>query len=102
MPKLKRCLNLSSKFSKLFFLVEPNSYFGVWKCFDVLIIFFMKYFKTLFFYLFTFSLFGQTNVEINLEKPYLKGYRLDGRRHPHSWSIVEPVDCINWILECLK
>ena len=31
-----------------------------------------------------------------------KGYRLDGRRHPHSWSIAEPVDCINWILDCMK
>lgn len=31
-----------------------------------------------------------------------KGYRIEGNRHPHSWSIVEPVDCMNWILECLK
>jgi len=27
-----------------------------------------------------------------------KGYRVDGTRHPHSWSIVEPADCIKWIL----
>ncbi len=26
-----------------------------------------------------------------------KGYRVDGTRHPHSWSIVEPADCIKWI-----
>nr|WP_294947832.1 hypothetical protein [uncultured Mucilaginibacter sp.] len=25
------------------------------------------------------------------------GHRLDGRRHPHSWSIVQPDDCINWL-----
>ena len=31
-----------------------------------------------------------------------KGYRLDGRRHPHSWSLVEPEDCINWILKNIK
>jgi hypothetical protein len=31
-----------------------------------------------------------------------KGYRLDGRRHPHSWSLVEPVECIDWIIKCLK
>jgi hypothetical protein len=27
-----------------------------------------------------------------------KGYRLNGQRHPHSWSIAEPVDCLNWML----
>lgn len=26
-----------------------------------------------------------------------KGYRLDGTRHPHSWSIVDPQECIEWI-----
>jgi hypothetical protein len=31
-----------------------------------------------------------------------KGYRVDGTRHPHSWSIVEPDDCIRWILEIVK
>lgn len=31
-----------------------------------------------------------------------KGYRLDGRRHPHSWSLVDPEECIEWILECMK
>lgn len=31
-----------------------------------------------------------------------KGFRVDGTRHPHSWSIVEPTDCINWILELIK
>jgi hypothetical protein len=33
---------------------------------------------------------------------YQKGYRIEGNRHPHSWSIVEPVDCMKWILEILK
>jgi hypothetical protein len=31
-----------------------------------------------------------------------KGYRVDGTRHPHSWSIVDPADCIKWILELIK
>jgi hypothetical protein len=30
-----------------------------------------------------------------------KGYRPNGMRHPHSWSIAEPVDCLAWILKCL-
>ena len=32
---------------------------------------------------------------------YGKGYRLDGTRHPHSWSIVDPTECINWVKKCL-
>lgn len=31
-----------------------------------------------------------------------KGYRLDGRRHPHSWSLVEPEECVEWMMKCLK
>jgi len=31
-----------------------------------------------------------------------KGFRVDGKRHPHSWSIVEPIDCIKWILNLAK
>ena len=26
-----------------------------------------------------------------------KGYRIDGRRHPHSWSILDAEDTANWI-----
>lgn len=33
---------------------------------------------------------------------YQKGIRLEGNRHPHSWSIVEPNDCMQWIEKCLK
>jgi len=28
-----------------------------------------------------------------------KGFRVDGTRHPHSWSIIEPTECIKWILD---
>lgn len=31
-----------------------------------------------------------------------KGYRLDGTRHPHSWSLVNSGECIKWIKTCLK
>jgi hypothetical protein len=31
-----------------------------------------------------------------------KGYRLDGTRHPHSWSLVDANDCIEWILTCME
>lgn len=31
-----------------------------------------------------------------------KGYRPNGMRHPHSWSLVEPIDCINWIMKCIN
>ena len=28
-----------------------------------------------------------------------KGYRSNGERHPHSWSIVDMYELIEWILE---
>ncbi|UPQ80344.1 hypothetical protein M0M57_05770 [Flavobacterium azooxidireducens] len=28
-----------------------------------------------------------------------KGYRSNGNRHPHSWSIVDENDLVKWILE---
>jgi hypothetical protein len=31
-----------------------------------------------------------------------KGYRLDGLRHPHSWSIVDADECVQWILSLIK
>jgi len=31
-----------------------------------------------------------------------KGFRVDGTRHPHSWSIAEPADLIRWILKLAK
>lgn len=42
------------------------------------------------------------NQKAEFINAYQKGYRLEGNRHPHSWSIIEPADCINWILEALK
>ncbi len=31
-----------------------------------------------------------------------KGYRIDGRRHPHSWSILDAEDTANWIEEMIE
>jgi hypothetical protein len=31
-----------------------------------------------------------------------KGYRLDGTRHPHSWSLLDADDCIEWLLRCIE
>ncbi len=31
-----------------------------------------------------------------------KGYRANGQRHPHSWSIVDEPECISWIKEQWK
>jgi antitoxin component YwqK of YwqJK toxin-antitoxin module len=43
---------------------------------------------------------GNKNAEfINA---YGKGYRIEGNRHPHSWSIVEPNDTINWITKYIN
>jgi hypothetical protein len=32
---------------------------------------------------------------------YGKGFKLDGSKHPHSWSIMDSVDCLNWISKLL-
>ncbi|MBL0339898.1 MAG: hypothetical protein IPP71_02680 [Bacteroidetes bacterium] len=42
------------------------------------------------------------NKKAEFINSYQKGYRIEGNRHPHSWSIVEPVECMNWILDVLK
>jgi hypothetical protein len=46
------------------------------------------------------TLNGNKNAEF---KSYVgKGYRLDGTRHPHSWSIIDTDDCIKWIEQIIK
>ncbi|WP_323028170.1 hypothetical protein [Gelidibacter japonicus] len=41
--------------------------------------------------------FGNNNIE--LIKTENKGYRVNGERHPHSWSIVNEKDLIKWMTE---
>jgi hypothetical protein len=31
-----------------------------------------------------------------------KGYRANGSRHPHSWSLIDPQDFIDWVLGCFE
>ncbi|MDO6759613.1 alpha/beta hydrolase fold domain-containing protein [Tamlana sp. 2_MG-2023] len=41
--------------------------------------------------------FGENNIE--LIKTENRGYRANGERHPHSWSIVNEKDLVNWLTE---
>ncbi len=46
------------------------------------------------------TLNGNKNADF---KPCVgKGYRLDGTRHPHSWSIIDTEDCLKWIAQIIK
>lgn len=42
------------------------------------------------------------NDKAELITTFNKGYRLDGTRHPHSWSILDSEECIEWIKEIIK
>jgi hypothetical protein len=42
------------------------------------------------------TLKGNKNAE--LKTSIGKGYRLDGTRHPHSWSIIDTENCLKWML----
>jgi len=42
-------------------------------------------------------LIGMGNEEAIITLTSNKGYRADGRRHPHSWSIAEPIPTLNWL-----
>lgn len=42
------------------------------------------------------------NKDANVIITMGKGVRLDGSRHPHSWSIMDNRDCMNWILNLVK
>lgn len=52
------------------------------------------------------AMINQLNILGNDKAEFInalgKGYRIDGTRHPHSWSIVDADDCINWIMKCLQ
>lgn len=42
------------------------------------------------------------NTDANVIVTMGKGVRLDGRKHPHSWSIMDNTDCMNWILKLMN
>jgi hypothetical protein len=37
------------------------------------------------------------NDDANVIISYGKGFKLDGSKNPHSWSIMDSHDCLNWI-----
>ena len=37
------------------------------------------------------------NDDANVIISYGKGFKLDGSKHPHSWSIMDSQDCLKWI-----
>ncbi|MGO4912028.1 hypothetical protein [Leeuwenhoekiella sp. W20_SRS_FM14] len=44
-------------------------------------------------------LMSQDYEQVELITTEDKGYRADGTRHPHSWSIVDQEDLLQWILD---
>lgn len=48
----------------------------------------------------TLRLLGNENAEFITTTG--KGYRIDGRRHPHSWSILDAEDTANWIEKMIE
>lgn len=42
------------------------------------------------------------NKDANVVISMGKGVRLNGIRHPHSWSIMDSEDCLNWMLGVLS
>ena len=42
------------------------------------------------------------NKDANVIITMGKGIKLDGTKHPHSWSIMENKDCFNWIEKLMK
>jgi hypothetical protein len=42
------------------------------------------------------------NTKAEFINAFQKGVRIEGNRHPHSWSIVDPTSTVTWILDCLK
>ncbi|MEL6659892.1 MAG: hypothetical protein AAFY48_21305 [Bacteroidota bacterium] len=38
------------------------------------------------------------NERAEFMQTYQTGYRLNGQRHPHSWSIIDAEECVQWIL----
>ena len=45
------------------------------------------------------SLQGKGFKAVDISPLTYKGYRANGQRHPHSWSIVDVEDLIDWMLD---
>ncbi len=44
----------------------------------------------------------QGNRQAEFKSNIGNGYKIDGTRHPHSWSIIDTADCIEWITQIMK
>ena len=42
------------------------------------------------------------NARAQFMQTFQKGYRANGQRHPHSWSIVDEMDLIEWITRLIN
>lgn len=42
------------------------------------------------------------NTDANIKISQGKGIRLDGTKHPHSWSILDSDDCLKWIIKLFE
>lgn len=47
-------------------------------------------------------LVAQGNKDATITLTSNKGYRADGRRHPHSWSIAEAIPTLDWLSRYLE
>ncbi len=47
-------------------------------------------------------LYNNGNKNAVLIETQGKGKRADGRRHPHSWSIADPKETIDWLKGFIK
>ena len=47
-------------------------------------------------------LYGMGNREATITQSSVRGYRADGRRHPHSWSIADPIATLDWLSKYLN
>jgi hypothetical protein len=46
------------------------------------------------------KIFGNENSELIITNN--KGYMPDGNRHPHSWSIVDEKEMVDWFLRLIN
>lgn len=41
------------------------------------------------------------NEKAEFINAFQKGKRIEGNRHPHSWSLIDPNECMEWIIKIL-
>jgi hypothetical protein len=46
------------------------------------------------------NIMGNKNASVSISQG--KGVRLDGTKNPHSWSIMDNQDCLDWVLKVIQ